>query len=96
MKIEGGYTLDGNIIEYFSVPKGSLIWAIRQLIEGKTETIINENRYIFMRIGHTQHWPGKHIILDPPIKFVPLVGWSVKPKKTFPPQQRFMPIWSEL
>lgn len=95
MEIEGGYTLDGNTIEYFSVPKGSLIWAIQQLIEKKTKVVLHDVEHfgVWMSLGPISE--GKLLIEAPSVcKWVPLEGWKVDTPVA--PKQVLRPIWSEL
>ena len=89
MKIEGGYTLDHNVIEYFSVPKGSLMWAVKRAQhttvfhdgrKGLTESDITP---IFPRtLSISEHNDIIQLIVDhinaPTRHLLPLNGWYVE------------------
>ena len=79
MNDQYAYTLNGKKIEYFDVPEGSLLWAIKQIQTGKYR-IISNDRY-------SEKWTQIGPILENNIliegfgfcKYVPLDGW-ITPK----------------
>jgi hypothetical protein len=86
MKTKGGYNLKGNILEYFSIPEGSLLWVIHQLESGQATKASNGYAKLAKRVDYAidiLEYPGRIPVLK-------LTGWTVDKG----PTQR--PIWSEL
>ena len=82
MTLKNAYTLDGTVLEYFSVPKGSLIWAIYSLKDTKITQIKHLERPIIITKGFSQWHGAECLMIDVSgyCSHIPLDNWIIDRK----------------